>query len=232
MSPVPKHLLTLTMTLSLAATAGACSSQPDNDPQTASRGPDTSGPEANPDLPIILAFGDSLTFGSGVDREFSYPSQLQDELDRRGYAYRVVNSGVSGDTTSGGVARLNTALALEPEIVILELGGNDGLRGVPVDVARDNLRTMIAAFKEIGSRVILAGMTLPLNYGPDYIRDFESIYVDLAEEFDVVRIPFFLEGLIEEYERYMQSDGIHPTGEGYTIVVATVVNTIEPFLLN
>ena len=228
MKPAPKHLLTVIIVLSFAGSTGACSSRPDNDPQTGAQAPDTS----NADLPIILAFGDSLTFGSGVDRKLSYPSQLQDELDRRGYAYRVVNSGISGDTTSGGVARLNTALALEPDIVILELGGNDGLRGVPVEVARDNLRTMIASFKEIGSRVILAGMTLPLNYGPDYIREFESIYVDLSEELDVVRIPFFLEGLIEEYERYMQPDGIHPTGEGYTIVVATVVNTIEPFLLN
>ena len=90
---------------------------------------------------------------------------------------------------------------------------------------------MIDTFNAIGSRVILAGMTLPLNYGPDYIRAFESIYVDLAEEFDVVLIPFFLEGLIEEYERYIQPDGIHPTGEGYAIVVATVIDTIEPYLL-
>ena len=233
MNPVPKHPLMLIMTLSLAASAGACSSQPDIGPRTDSQVPDSSNPEANnADLPIILAFGNSLTFGSGVDRELSYPSQLQDELNRLGYAYRVVNSGVSGDTTSGGIARLRMALELQPEIVILELGGNDGLRGVPVEVARDNLRTMIAAFNEIGSRVILAGMTLPLNYGPDYIRDFEAIYVELAEEFDVVRIPFFLEGLVEEYERYMQSDGIHPTGEGYTIVVATVINTIEPYLTN
>ena len=228
----PKHLLMLILSLNLAASAGACISQPDGGTQTESQTPYTSNPEPNADLPIILAFGDSLTFGSGVDRALSYPSQLQDELDRLGYAYQVVNSGISGDTTSGGVARLNMALALEPEIVILELGGNDGLRGVPVEVARDNLRTMIAAFNDIGSRVILAGMTLPLNYGPDYIRDFESIYVELAEEFDVVRIPFFLEGLIEEYERYMQSDGIHPTGEGYTIVVETIVNTIKPYLLN
>jgi acyl-CoA thioesterase-1 len=231
MRPAPKLLLMLIVSLSLAASAGACSSQPGDGPQTDSQAPDTPSPEANADLPIILTFGDSLTFGSGVDRELSYPAQLQNELDRLGYAYRVVNSGVSGDTTSGGVARLSMALALEPEIVILELGGNDGLRGIPVEVARDNLRTIIAAFRGIGSRVILAGMTLPLNYGPDYIRDFEAIYVELAEEFDVVHIPFFLEGLIEEYERYMQPDGIHPTGEGYTIVVATVVNTIEPYLI-
>ena len=228
----PQHLLMLILSLNLAASAGACISQPEGVTQTESQTPDSSNLKPNADLPIILAFGDSLTFGSGVDRALSYPSQLQDELDRLGYAYRVVNSGVSGDTTSGGVARLNTALALEPEIVILELGGNDGLRGVPVEVARANLRTMIAAFNDIGSRVILAGMTLPLNYGPDYIRDFESIYVELEEEFDVVRIPFFLEGLIEEYERYMQSDGIHPTGEGYAIVVETVVNTIKPYLLD
>ncbi len=232
MRPLPEHLVILIMTLGLSAAAGGCSAQPENRPSPGREAADLFNEANDADLPIILAFGDSLTFGTGVDRELSYPSQLQDELDRRGYNYRVINSGVSGETTSGGIARLETALALEPEIVILELGGNDGLRGVPVEVARENLRTMIAAFNEIGSRVILAGMTLPLNYGPDYIRSFESIYTDLAEELDVVRIPFFLEGLIEEYERYMQRDGIHPTGEGYTIVVATVIDTIEPYLIH
>lgn len=99
-----------------------------------------------------------------------------------------------------------------------------------MDVARENLRTMIKAFNEVGSRVILAGMSLPLNYGPDYISSFESIYADLTQEHDIVLIPFFLEGLVEEYERYMQADGIHPTSEGYTIVVDTVLETIEPYL--
>ncbi len=223
-----RQLLALVIALSSLGSAAACTSQPDE----ANLRPvgTTSRAEVDPNVPVILAFGDSLTFGSGVDRAMSYPSQLQTELDQQGYAYRVVNQGVSGDTTSGGIARLDGALALEPEIVILELGGNDGLRGVPVDVARENLRTMIEAFNDAGSRVILVGMSLPLNYGPDYISDFESIYVDLAEEHDVVLIPFFLEGLIEEYERYMQADGIHPTSEGYTIVVDTVLETIEPYL--
>ena len=121
-------------------------------------------------------------------------------------------------------------LALEPEIVILELGGNDGLRGIPIYVARDNLRSMIRAFKGIGSRVIVAGMTLPLNYGPDYIRDFEAIYVELSEEFDVLLTPFFSEEMVENYERYIQPDGTHPTGDGYTVVVANILETLEPLL--
>ena len=227
-----RQLLALVITLSWLGSAAACTSQPD-EANLRPVGPDPvtfTQTEVDPNVPVILAFGDSLTFGSGVDRALTYPSQLQAELDRRGYTYRVVNQGVSGDTTSGGIARLEGALALEPEIVILELGGNDGLRGIPVDVARENLRTMIKAFNEVGSRVILAGMSLPLNYGPDYISSFESIYADLTQEHDIVLIPFFLEGLVEEYERYMQADGIHPTSEGYTIVVDTVLETIEPYL--
>lgn len=186
--------------------------------------------------PVILAFGDSLTSGEGVDPDLSYPSQLQGELDRGGYGYRVVNLGIRGDTTSSALARLDSALAIRPEIVILELGGNDGLRGIPIDVAERNLSTMIEAFKEAGSRVILAGLTLPRNYGPDYIREFETMYVDLAEAHGVERIRFFLEGLVDPDNpldddfRFMQPDGIHPTAEGYTIVAASVLKEIEPYL--
>ncbi len=183
----------------------------------------------DPGLPVILAFGDSLTAGHLVDTEASYPSQLQNELDRRGYHYRVVNQGISGDTTSGGRARLAGALRLEPELVILELGGNDGLRGIPIEVARSNLATMIEAFKEEGTLVVLAGLTLPRNYGPDYISEFETMFVELAEEYDTVRIPFFLEGVAGDRELNLP-DGIHPTGEGYAIVVENVLETIETYL--
>jgi acyl-CoA thioesterase-1 len=181
------------------------------------------------DLPVILAFGDSLTAGHMVDADVSYPSQLQDELDRRGYRYRVVNQGVSGETTSGGLARLRNALTLEPELVILELGANDGLRGIPIEVARENLATMIEAFKEKDAVVVLAGLTLPRNYGPDYIGAFETMFAELAEEYDTALIPFFLEGVAGERELNL-SDGIHPTGEGYAIVVDNVLKTIEAYL--
>lgn len=219
-------------TLSLSALTAACGLGPDlvHGPTRDTDPIETTESEVDPNLPVILAFGDSLTAGYGVDREQSYPAQLRRELDRLGYAYNVVNQGVDGDTTSGGLARLNAALAIEPEIVILELGGNDGLRGIPVYVARENLRSMIRAFKGIGSRVIVAGMTLPLNYGTDYIRDFESMYVELSEELDVHLTPFFTEEMLENYERYIQPGGTHPTGDGYTVVVANILETLEPLL--
>lgn len=164
-----------------------------------------------------------------VDARVSYPAQLQDELDRLGYHYRVVNQGVSGETTSGGLARLGGALTLNPELVILELGANDGLRGIPIEVARKNLATMIEAFKERETMVVLAGLTLPRNYGPDYIREFEAMFTGLAEQYETALIPFFLEGVAGD-RALNQADGIHPTGEGYAIVVDNVLETIETYL--
>jgi acyl-CoA thioesterase-1 len=199
-------------------------------------------PSPDPDLPVILAFGNSLTAGHDVDPRMSYPSQLQRRLDEEGYAYRVVNLGIDGDTTSGGLARLEGALGLQPKLVILELGANDGLRGTSLAAARENLATMIEAFQSIGARVVLAGLTLPRNYGPDYIGDFEDMFSGLSTEHDTILIPFFLEGLVDlealdrgeasprDFARYMQSDGTHPTAEGYTIVADTVFVAIEPFL--
>ena len=192
---------------------------------------------ADPDRPMVLAFGDSLTAGHMVDSAMSYPSQLMAKLEADGYDYQVVNDGESGLTTSGGIARLDRALALEPEIVVLALGGNDGLRGTPVSVAHDNLRTMVQAFTDAGAVVVLGGITLPRNYGPDYISAFENMYVQLVEEFGIEFIPFLLEGLVDlENPRdgigtYMQGDGIHPTAEGYTIVAETVFRAIEPYLV-
>ncbi len=184
---------------------------------------------ATDDRPIILAFGDSLTAGSGLPAGSGYPEMLQKELDGRGYAYRVVNAGVGGDTTGGGLARLKRAIELKPEIVILELGGNDGLRGVPVDVMSSNLDEMIRAFKESGARVVLGGMTLPRNFGQDYIGQFEKIYPALAAKNDVPLIPFFLEGAAGNPE-LMLDDGIHPNGAGYRLVTANVLKYLEPLL--
>ena len=179
--------------------------------------------------PVILAFGDSLTAGHGVELNQSYPSQLQRELDKHGYKYRVVNDGISGDTTGGGLSRIDSALQFHPKIVVLELGANDGLRGLPLKLAQHNLEVMIAMFQKSGSQVVLAGMTLPRNLGPDYIRDFEAMYSDLAVKHRLVLIPFFLDGVAARPD-LNQEDGIHPTAPGYTIVAATVFHYVEPLL--
>ena len=191
-------------------------------------------PEAKPpapadDRPIILAFGDSLTAGSGLPPGSGYPEMLQVELDKQGYQYRVVNAGVGGDTTGGGLSRLRSGLDLHPEIVILELGGNDGLRGLPMDSMQENLEEMIVAFQKGGARVILAGMTLPRNFGPDYIGAFEQVYPTLASKHKVTLIPFFLEGAAGKPELNLE-DGIHPNVAGYRYVTANVLKYLEPML--
>jgi acyl-CoA thioesterase-1 len=179
--------------------------------------------------PVILAFGDSLTAGHGVELWESYPSLLQRELDIQGYKYHVVNAGISGDTTSGGLSRIDSALAIHPKIVILELGANDGLRGLPLQDATDNLEQMIVKSQKAGAKVLLAGMTLPLNYGPDYIHDFETMFPDLAGRHHTALIPFFLEGVAARSE-FNQEDGIHPNARGYVIVTRNVLRFLEPLL--
>jgi acyl-CoA thioesterase-1 len=180
---------------------------------------------------VIVAFGDSLTAGLGVDEGRSYPAFLQQALDRAGYAYRVVNAGISGDTTGGGLARLDSVLALKPEIVIVELGANDGLRGLPLETTRANLEEMVKRLQQAGARVVLAGMTLPRNYGPDYIRSFERIFIELAKTHSAALIPFLLAG-VAETGQYMQRDRLHPTAEGNRRVAVNVMKTLEPLLRN
>jgi acyl-CoA thioesterase-1 len=186
--------------------------------------------EAPPDdRPVIVAFGDSLTAGHGLAAGLSYADFLQKELDRRGRRYRVVNQGISGDTTSGGAARIDAALALGPRIVILELGANDGLRGLPVEATRANLAGMIDACQRAGAKVLLCGMTLPRNYGPDYIRSFEAVFADLARRKKVALVPFFLEGVATRAD-LMQGDGLHPTAAGNELVARNVWKHLEPLL--
>lgn len=179
---------------------------------------------------VLLVFGDSLSAGFGLEAGLSFPDFLQKKLDAEHYPWHVVNQGVSGDTTEGGVARLDSAIALKPEIVVLELGGNDGLRGLPLETTRDNLNQMIVAFQKSGAKVVLAGMTLPPNYGPDYIHKFEKIYRDLATRHKTVLIPFLLADIITSDLRYIQHDGIHPTAEGCEIVAGTVLRAVKPLL--
>jgi len=172
-----------------------------------------------------VAFGDSLTAGYGVDSGLSYPDFLQKEIDR----YRVVNAGISGDTTSGGLARIDSVTRLKPKIVILELGGNDGLRGLPLASTRANLEQMIIELQKSGARVVIAGITLPPNYGPDYIREFEKIYKDLAATYKLPFIPFLLEGVVG-VPGMMQPDGIHATVKGNEVVAKLVMRTLKPLL--
>jgi acyl-CoA thioesterase-1 len=176
----------------------------------------------------VVAFGDSLSAGFGVDATQSFPAHLQRELDARGLAWRVINEGISGDTTTGGLARLDVVLSNKPDVVILELGGNDGLRGLPLEVTRSNLEQMIVAIQKSGAKVLLAGITLPPNYGQDYISRFEAIYRELASKYKTVLIPFLLEGVATG--EFMQPDGIHPTAEGNRRVAALVMKHLEPLL--
>ena len=175
-------------------------------------------------------FGDSISAGYGVPTGRSYPDDLQRKIDAGGYAWRIVNMGISGDTTQGGVARMNTAVAAKPAMVLLELGGNDGLRGLPLAMTRMNLEQMITTFQRGGAKVVLAGMTLPANYGPDYVRSFEKIFTDLAAKYKLPLIPFILSDIITPDLHFFQPDHVHPTAEGAEIVAETVFKKIRPLL--
>ncbi|GKS64332.1 arylesterase [Nitrospira sp.] len=176
-----------------------------------------------------MAFGDSLTAGLGVQADEAYPAQLQRRLDALRYPYRVINAGVSGDTTAGGLRRVPWILNNKPKLVILELGANDGLRGLDVDQVKRNLQQIIEQLREAGATVILAGMKLPPNYGKDYTTRFEAIYPALAQEYKLPLIPFFLDG-VGGASSLNQADGIHPTAEGYKIIVELVLKALKPVL--
>jgi len=179
--------------------------------------------------PRIVAFGDSLTSGLGVAQEEAYPAQLQRRLDAAGYRYRVINAGVSGDTTAGGVRRVEWVLNSKPSIVILELGANDGLRGIDLAHTRANLETIIQRLQAAGVTVVLAGMKLPPNYGRDYTARFAALYPELAAKHRLSVMPFFLEGVAAR-EALNQADGIHPTEAGYRMIVENLFTTLQPLL--
>lgn len=179
--------------------------------------------------PRIVAFGNSLTAGLGVAPDESYPAQLQRKLDGAGYPYRVVNAGVSGDTTAGGIRRVSWVLNSKPSIVILELGANDGLRGLSLLETRANLEQIIQQLQNASVTVVLAGMKLPPNYGKDYTSGFEALYHAIAKQYHLTLIPFFLDGVAGS-SSLNQADGIHPTGEGYRLIVENVFPTLEPLL--
>ncbi len=180
--------------------------------------------------PVLLILGDSLSAGYGMDREDSWVHLLELRLQAQAHHYRILNSSISGDTTQGGLARLPRLLdSYQPEIVILELGGNDGLRGINPKVTRANMVSMIKQSQAAGAMVLLAGIKLPPNYGADYLLQFESMYADLAAEFDTLLVPFFMDGVIF-MPGLMQDDGIHPNESGQPFLLDNVWQVLEPAL--
>jgi acyl-CoA thioesterase I len=180
-------------------------------------------------LSKIVAFGNSLTAGLGLPLEQSYPAILQQLLEADGFKYEVVNAGVSGDTTSGGLRRLNWSLEGDVHFLILELGGNDILRGQPVELIKKNLSDMIQAARARGIVVLLAGMEAPTNAGPEYRQEVHQAYLDLEKQHDVTFIPFVLKDLVGS-EKLIQADGTHPTAEGTRLIAETVYKQLKPLI--
>ncbi len=176
---------------------------------------------------VIVALGDSLTEGLGIDEDKAYPALLERKLGENGLVYRVVNAGVSGETTAGTLSRISWILSLNPDWVILETGANDGLRGLDPDLARENIRRIIRKLKEANVGVILAGMKMFRSQGTEYSEKFDAIYPQLAESENVPLIPFFLAGVAGKRELNLD-DGIHPNEQGYRIIVESIYPLIAP----
>lgn len=185
--------------------------------------------DSNDKRPVLVCFGDSLTAGLGTGQGQSYPDYLQDDLDKLRYRYRVVNEGVSGNTTKDGVERLPEVLALDPAVAVVEFGGNDGLRGLRIDDTRANLDEIVRTLKGAGVKVALAGITLPPDYGPDYIKQFDDTYTVLAKKYRVPMLPFLLKD-VYGLPGMMQRDEIHATAKGNVVVAQNVVSLVLPLL--
>jgi acyl-CoA thioesterase I len=190
--------------------------------------PETSPGAAAPSstLPLVAFLGDSLTAGLGLSAEQSYPALLETRMREAGEPIRVLNAGVSGDTTAGGVRRLSWILAQHPAVVVVGLGANDALRAQPVAEIEANLRQLIAGVRAAGARPVLLGMKIPPNYGPDYSEAFAAVYPKLAHELAVPLVPFLLEGVGGD-AALNQADGIHPTAEGQRIVASNVLPVLR-----
>jgi acyl-CoA thioesterase-1 len=178
---------------------------------------------------MVVCFGDSLTAGYGTDLGQSYPDYLQKDLDAEGYSYRVVNEGISGNTTKDGVQRLDSIVALKPAVVVVEFGGNDGLRGLRIEDSRTNLDKIVGTLKASGTKIVLAGITLPPDYGPDYIKQFDATYAMLASKYRVPLLPFLLNGVFG-VNGMMQADKTHATSKGNEVVARNVLPLLLPLL--
>lgn len=185
---------------------------------------------ANANAPRIVFLGDSLTAGYGLDKEDAVPSLIQKRLQDAGYPYEVVNAGVSGDTSASGLSRLDWSLGGDVKILVIELGANDGLRGLPVAGLKRNLTEIITRAQAKGIKVILTGMEAPPNFGSAYTTEFREVYRQLSREHDVTFVPFYLEG-VAGIPGLNIADGIHPNAEGSRIVEKTIWSALEPLLV-
>jgi acyl-CoA thioesterase-1 len=188
-----------------------------------------STPQAHDDRPVIVAFGDSLTAGYGTDAGNSYPDFLEKDLSEKGFHYHVVNAGISGNTTKDGLDRVDDVLALKPAVVIVAFGGNDGLRGLPIDSTRRNLDQIVSTLRQAGVKIVLGGITLPPNYGADYIRQFDETYAVLARQYHVPLLSFLLKDVYGA-PGSMQADGIHATAQGNQQVARNLLPLLTPLL--
>ena len=217
-------VMKLCQVAALALACAACA------PRGEDRGPAAAAPAkaaVAAARPRVAVLGDSLTAGLGIAKAASYPSLLQERLDAAGLDFEVVNAGVSGDTSAGGLARLDWALDGDVRVLIVALGGNDGLRGLPAEELQGNLAQIIERTQARGITVILAGMEAPPNYGRDYIVSFHKIYPALAAKYRVALVPFLLQGVAGD-ETLNQRDGIHPTAAGARIVADNVWAVLKP----
>lgn len=179
--------------------------------------------------PRIVFLGDSLTAGLGLAREHSVPSLIQARLNSEGYRYEVINAGVSGDTSAGGLSRLDWSLEGDVDVLVVELGANDGLRGLPIPQMKRNLDDIISRADARGIEVVLTGMEAPPNYGAAYTSEFRQVFRDLADDHDVTFVPFYLEGVAGN-QALNNADGIHPNAAGARIIEGTIWRALEPLL--
>lgn len=221
----------LLVVMGLVASSAACGQPAAAPPSVAVRA--TTRADAQPQhlasRPRIVFLGDSLTAGLGLPREQATSSLIQGRLRAEGYQYEVVNAGVSGDTSAGGLSRLDWSLEGDVEVLVIELGANDGLRGLPVPQMKRNLNEIVARAQQRGITVVLAGMEAPPNYGPVYTSEFRQAFRDLADEHDVAFVPFYLEG-VAGIASLNNPDGMHPNAAGARIIAATVWRALEPLL--
>ena len=180
---------------------------------------------------LIVALGDSLTEGFGITKEEAYPYLVEQELIRKGYSVRMINAGISGSTSASAPSRMQWFVRVKPDIVILALGGNDGLRGLSVQHMKKNLSKAIKLAISKNIRILLAGMQIPLNYGQDYTKSFRNAFYELAEQYQLPMIPFLLEDVGNVPDLNLP-DGIHPNHEGHQIISRTVIENLEPLLSN
>lgn len=233
--PRPWLLLVLAQLLSILACGGSDrqrAGEPGPAPSPATP-PASASPPAAADPaaggPLVVFLGDSLTAGLGLAEEDAYPALLADRLRAAGRPIRVVNAGISGDTTAGGRERLSWLLRQRPDVLVVALGANDGLRGLPLEETERNLRGIVARAREAGADVLLCGMLIPTSYGPEYQEGFGRLFGRVAKAEGIALVPFLLEGVAGERDLNLE-DGIHPNPEGQRILAANVLPHLEPLL--